>query len=275
VLIPDLEPYRAPQEVAEAPWITIQQAASGHLRCTVTSPLPDGEPSTYSLLIKVVRSQREGPLLPSTPRYFTRFVLAVRERGSVLRLPRFCPERHINDDGSFCLGWGAEFDPWPRSRESARHWWKTVCGFVQLQDRASLLRYWPARAWAHGDAAEFENDFEKLAMTLPNSVVAGVKDAHGRGRRLSSRPLCPCGSGRGRSCHQVAVRNLELVLDRIDACEEAYWRDLRQAGARCCGTMDGCSLPVVGLFSADPAARTPAAALGTPTLAPTANPDHP
>src|SRR6266699_4585688 len=79
----------------------------------------------------------------------------VREASPTL-LPAFCPERHINFDGGFCLYW-AEVEPLTISDvEAAATWWMKVLTFLKRQQVAAARRQWPARseARAHGpDAA--------------------------------------------------------------------------------------------------------------------------
>jgi hypothetical protein len=57
------------------------------------------------------------------------------------RLPARCPERHINDDGTFCIGYeaGKDID----SDEAAERWWKKLMAYLLCQDTSDRTRTWP------------------------------------------------------------------------------------------------------------------------------------
>ena len=52
--------------------------------------------------------------------------VSVREIADPGMLPGFCPDRHINGDRSFCLGWGEDNPSRIQDEAAARHWWATV-----------------------------------------------------------------------------------------------------------------------------------------------------
>src|SRR6202051_177019 len=60
--------------------------------------------------------------------------LQVREDGSQSRLPRHCPQRHLNDDGSFCLGLRAGEKIWDPI--AAHRWWQQLQVFLTCQETA-------------------------------------------------------------------------------------------------------------------------------------------
>jgi hypothetical protein len=76
--------------------------------------------------------------------------------------PLGCPERHINLDGSFCLGIGDPLSP--RSARDADHWWSWLRQFIISQRIADRTRTWPgSRSLHHGDAADHQLKLEQLA----------------------------------------------------------------------------------------------------------------
>lgn len=193
------------------------------------------------------------------------------------RLPAFCPERHINSDGSFCINW-IQGDPRPVvDTESARAWWASLEDYLRLQVAASKLRRWPGPAWAHGHAAEYQRSAEAHARTLGEPLLSQV--THGslttrldyrRGhnrielrangevlnrinlpfRKLTNLQMpCPCPEGTKTKrpigqCGQHAEVLAALIesLHRRKKAEDKYIADLRKKHIRCCGTLDRCPL---------------------------------
>lgn len=167
----------------------------------------------------------------------------VEETGG--RLPRWCPDRHINDRGRFCLSWSAT--PQVIDGDDARRdWWETVRGFLALQLVADGARRWQrSKQWAHGAAAPIQHAFEQHALRVPAPLVAAVcadlvaitKDGHVENRR---RP-CPCGSGvRVKSCHEDDLVALSRLRTEQHAAERAFWN--QNSARECCNTMDTCPL---------------------------------
>lgn len=185
------------------------------------------------------------------------------------RLPAFCPNRHINCGGSFCLSWDGA-DALPISNvEDAQRWWATLLGFLRLQERAAIKRRWPnRREWAHGAAAEHQQKAERNALSLGAQLSAlmaagalevktkkgGFSALWGGGRRLLSvwnhsqrvatlRQACPCGSGLVfRECADHAGQAVALVaaLKQMEIAEARFWKSFQ--GRSCCGTLDDCPL---------------------------------
>jgi hypothetical protein len=203
--------------------------------------------------------------------------VSVREEPPV-RLPVFCPDRHINEGGSFCLGWGSTATPAVVDEESARAWWTTVVRFLQLQLTANELRVWAngANDWAHGDAARHQALAEAAADSLGtrfrDDLRAGkfavIREPHVRGARLELRRegshiarvaigpparlrdiQAPC------PCDEPAVMTVEACHDHADQLtrfttelwrwretEDQFLRDLAKRGITCCGTLKNCKL---------------------------------
>lgn len=235
--------------------------SAGELLVSLPVPLADGRAPVYSLSITVVGAS------------------AVAREIAPSLLPAFCPERHINWNGSFCLYWRAVDDIVIDRPEAARAWWETLVRFLQLQTRAARLRHWPdGQGRAHGAAAALhqlraELAAERLGGPFPcdladRRLTVAVRGggAEGpavqllrNGRRVYSvwmrservvnlrgPCVCPAGSRRRptvlRSCgdHAAAAAALALELQRMAEQEKRFWDAFR--GSPCCGSMEGCPL---------------------------------
>lgn len=189
-------------------------------------------------------------------------------------LPVFCPERHINDGGSFCLYWkpadGIEVD----DAETGTEWWSTVLAFLKLQLRAARLRRWPNRLGrAHGEAARYQYAAEGFARPLGLSdallagelrVTKGSRGSFGRALRLvkgnarvlavwheiprvvTVRRPCVCGQHQPPRAmidcddHAAAAARLVVSMKAMQDVEAAFMKAF--AHRPCCGTMDDCPL---------------------------------
>lgn len=197
-------------------------------------------------------------------------VLQVREQTPAL-LPAFCPDRHINSDGSFCMGWQAADPLNVVDQASAGEWWARLLKFLSLQEIANQLRRWPSNhEWAHGDAAAHQDRAERCARALGpafetalaakrlqvirqrrRSGFAQLMDGKRRlysvwitcRRVATGRQACLCGSGQPlRSCEDHADRAAELVfaIEARDRAEREFWK--RAAGRPCCSSLAVCPL---------------------------------
>lgn len=193
-------------------------------------------------------------------------------------LPAFCPERHINADGSFCLYWRAVDDIVIDGPKSALAWWETLVRFLQLQTRAVRRRHWPdGGGRAHGEAAIHQFRAERAAERLGNPLSTDMQDGRlsvairGSGaegpairvlrdgqrvyatwlrskRVVNLRRPCVCPAGREpqpriiRSCddHAGVAATLALELHNMAEQERRFWKVFE--GRPCCGTMDDCPL---------------------------------
>ncbi len=240
-------------ELAAAHEASVVERDGGHLVVAVSLRRPDGRTTRYSLAVDARTIEPK-----------------VREK-TPQNLPAFCPNRHINQDGSFCMSWRAADPNCVTDEASARKWWGLLLKFLRLQEVATQLRRWPnKRGWAHGAAAEAQRRAEICAMALGPAIEHALGAGRLRvirssrqprflrledgGRRLYAvwreakrvatlRQRCFCGSGRPlRSCADHADRAAELVaaLEAWKAGEHAFWSHLR--GHTCCGTLSECSL---------------------------------
>lgn len=233
---------------------------TGMIRVSIPIPLSDGRQPVFILDLSV--SGRSAAARETKPTH----------------LPAFCPDRHINDDGSFCLYWraidGIELD----CPEAARAWLETLVRFLQLQFRAARLRRWPDRkARAHGSAVVHQNRAEAAAARLGEpfatdmaegalTVIRKTGSAEGtalrimngrkrlfavweRSRRaVNQRGRCLCSAGSGtrpsvlKSCgdHALAAVDLAMELNAMAVAEKRFWKAMK--GSPCCGSMDNCPL---------------------------------
>jgi hypothetical protein len=229
----------------------------------VTPPAVSGAPSpTYTLRVDVAGDYA-----------------MVRELQPTL-LPPYCPERHINIDGSFCLYWG-EVEPLSISQtEGAEAWWMKVLTFLKRQQVASALLRWPAKAEAraHGPDAALQQVIAEDAATklgpqfrtlLTDFRLTSVRSKTGSeprlrlmldGKRLVSvrersrqlmtkRSRCKCDYAdelRLPICacgdHKKALTDIAFALEYLAKAEKEFFRIYANSGRVCCGTMEDCPL---------------------------------
>lgn len=187
-------------------------------------------------------------------------------------LPAYCPNRHINGGGYFCLSF-PEADPLPiADAGSAADWWKRLLKYLNLQEATSTLRRWPStHEWAHGrNAALHQGRAERCAAALGprfvellgqrrlKAVLRGgaptflqLRDGS---RRLYSvwvqekrvatlRQPCLCGSGLPLAAcadHAERAAELPLALEAWAREEKRFWDQNRER--TCCGGLLQCPL---------------------------------
>jgi hypothetical protein len=102
--------------------------------------------------------------------------VSVREIADPGMLPGFCPDRHINGDRSFCLGWGEDNPSRIQDEAAARHWWATVYQYLTYQIGANARRVFPGaeNGRAHGRAAQHQANAEQAAERLGPAFKADV-----------------------------------------------------------------------------------------------------
>ena len=84
------------------------------------------------------------------------------------RLPRWCPELHLNNDRTFCLG----LHPQPvTDEETARQWWADVEIHLRLLSVALGTGVWPQHsALDHGEAGALQWSARRLADRVPKGL---------------------------------------------------------------------------------------------------------
>ncbi|SSY68809.1 E2 domain-associated cysteine-rich protein [Alcaligenes faecalis] len=223
--------------------------------------LVDGRTLKYRLVLKQVGKQ-----------------LSAREEYPT-HLPAFCPERHINSDGTFCLYYPAADRLEVYDEASAISWMETLYKYLKLQDRATRQRKWPSTSfWAHGDAALHQLKALDAASELSLDITNAVKNDRTILKRRTSkgRPIlevwventrvfsvwehckkvinqsrrCFCQSSRTRKpkkirrCNDHAKQAVILAFAIRDwqVEEQKFWDCLNDK--YCCGTCDNCPLPL-------------------------------
>lgn len=176
------------------------------------------------------------------------------------RWPEFCPQRHINEGGFFCLGLSDV--PVVNSEDEAARWWRILADHLQMQFVAELTKTWPKdMEWDHGEAGETQAIMERIAQQY--GLIDDVRNAHRYGQGWISGELprltktgdrlvngrAPCPRGCLRRKHPILRRACskreaiyELVkLERLKRIQVAeFWKACE--GKPCCGHMRNCPL---------------------------------
>jgi hypothetical protein len=188
-------------------------------------------------------------------------LVSLKEAAAARLLPRSCPDRHINPDGTFCLGLraGHLIDDANRADE----WWGKLLVFLTCQETAHETRSWPDYAQlSHGDdAAEIQIDAEELAWKLglydeyketlrgnSGTIAALARRVDPNTMHLrNGRSACACGRSdkRGRrllrrQCWKADLKCLPVLERRRQEAVKQFWATF--SGTPCCQTMDGCPL---------------------------------
>lgn len=175
--------------------------------------------------------------------------------------PNFCPQRHINLGGHFCLGL-AEV-PKVQDATSGSRWWKILSEHLQLQFVADATRAWPKnREWDHGDAGITQQQMETLVGDHPD-LLADVRSAHVDGTGWLAGPLprlskdgkrlvngrAPCPKGCLKRKHPILRRDCRdrdivfrlVAMERLKRKQSSeFWNTVKDQA--CCGSMNDCPL---------------------------------
>lgn len=251
--------------------------ASECCQATVTIPLTSGQQHVFELELTCDGNH-----------------VAAREQVVGNKLPSFCPDRHINPDGSFCLGWGAD-DPGLITDEAAAHiWWSSVVRYLRYQIVANKRHGWPGQEndRAHGEAAKDQVIAEITAGRLGPEFAGNARSGRFKVRsdrrpgharlelwladkqlaRVSLRThqlvdaqaRCPCDAPVGehiKDCgeHSSDLATFIIALHRWKKAEREFMHQLASRGSTCCGTLTSCGLrdAVVGLQNAPKLSEKP------------------
>jgi len=187
--------------------------------------------------------------------------LKVRESGSHPLLPQHCPQRHINGDGSFCLGLRAGEGICDAS--TARQWWDKLQVFLVCQETAHESGDWPSYAeLSHGTAGEYQRRAEEVAQELGvlehyrdavNGNAGSIANVARRVDPFTLRPRngrAPCVCGRldrrrrarlRRECWKAQLACLAVLEFQRRKALDQFWSSFGKK-IRCCGTMLNCPL---------------------------------
>jgi len=227
---------------------------------TIILTFPSGKQQTFELSLYALDSR-----------------VAVRESQPGQTLPAFCPDRHINSDGTFCLGWGPQDPSTITDETSARAWWSALVRYLEAQVTASKRRRWPGSEndRAHGEAAEYQDIVESAARVLGpgferdlrNGDFSVRSDQRRRNPRLelyrsnklvarvsltskhlvTDRIPCPCDAPvapRIAACadHAQALEAFTRAKYQQHQEEKRYLAQMVAQGKQCCGTLQACGL---------------------------------
>lgn len=203
----------------------------------------------------------------------------VKENPLNRKLPDFCPERHINYGGYFCLGVNELDNLLIIDEPSSDQWLNRLITYLKLQEKATILRNWDSdKEWMHGNAAEYQNVALISAKNLGNFFVKSINDKSIETKffkRNSSsfltvlflqnnfkytinltskkvtrlRSSCPCdnkikGVRRIGRCgnHSKDLYLLGLAHYLMTAKEQEFWAGWIKQGIKCCGFCTSCKL---------------------------------
>lgn len=192
-------------------------------------------------------------------------LLFAAERDPGTRLPRWCPELHVNPDASFCLGrrlYGAD-DP-----ADVAAFWQALGEFLVAQHHVARRGRWPAGRWlSHGeDAADRQDDAEtgaaaagfarEYASCLEFDEGWFAEQARSGRPRVARDAPCPrdCRDDRGRvvrfaHCrHRGALQRVVAAERARRAAQDRYFAAARRSGRTCCRRVEGC--PLAGRMAA-------------------------
>ncbi len=179
-------------------------------------------------------------------------------------LPTRCPERHLQEDRTFCVGLRRlEID----GPDAARRWWEQLRQWIRCQGVAERTGVWPPnQALDHGDAGVHHERALELARSIgledeyaaawlgePSWITdPDLRIVDRRGKPINGRVPCP------RGCRRCASRNAPVLRRNCERRREIvslvwterlrrnalddYWRHVRASGTKCCGTMLTCPL---------------------------------
>lgn len=120
--------------------IVIQSHSSSGLSVFVKTHFPSGRVIEYDLNITLEHGS----------------IVARENHLNKSKLPKCCIQRHINFDGSFCIGWKPDSKNFINviDLNSAEEWWLHLMAYLRDQYFSGQRREWvSSREWAHGDAA--------------------------------------------------------------------------------------------------------------------------
>ncbi len=247
------------QGVASDYGATLHRAAGGG-RAEISVTRPGGAVHVFTLAISIAGEH-----------------VSAREAPGQHQLPQFCPDRHINPNQSFCLGWGDGKPGHIIDEAAARQWWSTVYRFLAHQISANARRVFPGaeNGRAHGDAAKHQALAERAAECLGAEFAAAagaglleVREDTRPGKHrlelwrsnsllarvslrsetlLAGRLACPCGCKPVcaiTACgdHAEALVTYMLERHRCAVADRAFLDHCAAAGMVCCGTLATCGL---------------------------------
>lgn len=230
-------------------WATVVRISRDRFECTASPTRASGKSTRLYTLIVFVAAARSIEQI---------FVAEVADKRL---LPAACPMRHINENGTFCIGLRA--GELVRDAVTAVGWWEKLRIFLTCQETAEETKAWPPLLQlSHGDAADIQLRAEALADDLgqrqayDNAVAYGVgpiaeyarqvSGVTGRLRNGSAECVCRWRNKDGsikmrRQCAKDNNPCLPVLEARRQKADRAF---LKGWHCGCCGTMDDCPLNI-------------------------------
>lgn len=184
-------------------------------------------------------------------------VVSVSEEVIGTLLPAWCPERHVNPGGSFCLGLNAGNNIGDLTDAAA--WWRKVEVFLECQEVAHNTGRWPLHIQlSHGEAGAIQLQAEEIAKTLnrTNELEGSILFNSGviakAARQLifgvrHSRAECLCGRkdkhGKAlirKTCQRKFDDCLILLEVKRRGAVKDFWTSFKNE--KCCGSISTCPL---------------------------------
>lgn len=189
-------------------------------------------------------------------------LLSVREAEVGSRLPSFCPELHVNEDGPFCIG-NRKYEA--AQKDDVSTFWHDLRVFLLSQDYFARRGSWPHGRWlSHGAAADHQVEAERLAAEGGWSEEYSAWLENGEGwlggplprlskddsRLVNARAPCPrgCRSRRGHILVRASCERRFLIEGLVKAeykrrsAEKDFFESLYRRDKRCCRRVEGCPL---------------------------------
>ena len=231
-------------------WAGLLPARDNGLSWIVAPPLPSGSPTPATLIRTIIDGGR--------------VLVAECEPGT--RLPKCCPELHINSDSSFCLG-RRSYRTGDSGATSA--FWQDLGEFLVNQHHAARRKRWPAGRWlSHGPiAADLQAQAEEAAAKaqVDDEYAACLEadegwiaeSARAKRRIIARAAPCPrgCRDQDGRHiafglCKRSCLLQKIVIAERARrAAQRGYFRALGRNGVKCCGRVTGCPLNAEGIIT--------------------------
>lgn len=203
----------------------------------------------------------------------------VKENPLNKKLPDFCPQRHINEGGYFCLGVNGLDNLLIVDEYSSDQWLSRLMTYLKLQEKATILKKWDGdKEWMHGNAAEYQNTALLCAKSLGDFFIKAINEKSMKtifinrngisfltvlfsdnnlkytinltSKKVTRlRNVCPCnnkikGIRRIGRCggHSRDLYLLGLSHYLMTKKEQEFWDDCNQKGMKCCGFCTSCKL---------------------------------
>lgn len=225
-------------------WFLIQEETSTSINGEASIELEGSDNlSLYSLEISVQDMEVE-----------------VKESVIGAKLPSFCPERHINYGGAFCIGFNIGKNI--NNTDDAKYWWESLHKHLKIQCVAAKTGVWPNQhSLSHGNAAIYQIKAERIATELciydqyqkamfnsDSWFSKLVDDAHYLGvnaleldQLLDKFKFNKACYRRKRQKVKIVRKIISLELMRRNE-EQLFWKSFDKSQVACCKTMKSCQL---------------------------------